>query len=202
MPEQILAESVTFRKLVGHIGEQIAESYLRKKGFEAYVLGDSGMGVMIGDVLLRRKWFHNNGRCEGHWDTLGVEVKTTVSNEFYLQLSQRQKLMHDKHKLPILAIKILGIQPNAIEYEVTEIPSNWGQSQKFASWKGEPTYYDQYAPRPCHKVRGHRINSLEDERRWEERKYLKSVKRIRKELEYIGYSKYIQAGLIKKEELE
>jgi len=205
MPEQILAESVTFRKLIGYIGEHIAESYLRKEGFDAHVFGDSGIGTRIGDVFIRRQWFHNNGRCEGHWETIGIEVKTTTTDKIRLNLSQRQKLSYNRYRLPVLLIKILGIQSSVIEYEVMEKPFNWINSQKFASWKGEPKYYDQHSPSSCHKVRDHTINIVNDaenERRLEKQRYLKSIKRIRKELEYIGYSKYIEAGIIKKEELE
>lgn len=187
MTEEISSESVTFRKLIGYIGEQVAEEYLKKQGFEAYVAGDSGIGKRVGDVFIRRKWFHDNGQCQGHWDTFGIEVKATLSNKFHLQLSKRQKRVHEKHRLPILSIKILDIQPSKIEYKVMERPSNWTQSRKFHSWKGEPTYYGNNAPRLCHKFREHRLNSLEDERRWEEQRYLKSIRFIRRALRNIGY---------------
>jgi len=195
MPKQVLDNKVVYRKLIGYIGEHTAENYLQKQGFDAHVLGNSGIGTRIGDIFIRRKWFHNNGRCEGHWETFPVEVKSTALNEFRLELTQRQKARHDRNTMPILSIKISGIHPNTIDYEVLEIPSNWTQSPKLASWKGEPKYYDQHAPSPCHKVRNPLTTNIEDERRWKDRRYLKSIKRIRTELEEIGYS------IIKKSEL-
>jgi hypothetical protein len=187
MPNQILGESLIFRRLIGYIGEQIAEHYLRKEGFAAYVLGNSGCGVRIGDVCISRKWFHSNGTCQGHCDTIGVEVKTTLSNNFCSELSERQKQAHKRYRLPVLSIRILSIQPNKIEYDMIESPVNWTQSHRFESWKGEPKYYDQHPPRPCHKFRDYAPISLEDKQRWAEQRYLKTIRFIRRALRNIGY---------------
>jgi len=202
------------QRVIGYIGEQIAQDYLRQLGFNAYASENSGRSSMIGDVFLRRRWYHKNGYCQGHWDTCRIEVKTTLSNRVQVQLSKREKEAHGKSKfrLPILAIRVLSLSSNKIDYEVQEVPSDWTSARKFEPWKGKPVYYEVGAPRKCHKFREHPLFSREELLRHEQQRYEKTIRFIRRALKNIGYFKvnpdlsqstlnYVEAGVIRKEEL-
>jgi hypothetical protein len=175
--------------LIGYIGEYVVEDCLRNLGFNAYSMGNSGMSSRIGDLLIQRTWFHTNGYCEGHTDTFGVEVKTTLSNKFQGQLSPRQKKMHkgSKRRLPVLLVRIIQISSHGISYEVKEIPEAWTSSSYLLDWKESPRHYETNAPRKCHQKRAYPCFTPEHERQRIEYLQKKTIKHFRNSLRTMNY---------------
>ena len=185
MSSHICSDRTPLRNIIGYIGEVVATDYLRKLGFDAHMIGNSGRGSRVGDILLWRTWFHNNGDCHGHCDTVGIEIKTTLSKRFQVQLTERQK----KHwKLPSILIKVIKLSNKGIDYDVKEVPNEWSSSKFFDFWKGEPHYYDNNAPRKCHKPTN--INSGLTPEYWREyqrRRIIDNLHHLRWRLKQLNY---------------
>lgn len=204
--------------LIGYVGEYVAEDYLCNLGFNAYSMGDSGMGSRVGDLLMQRAWFHANGYCEGHTDTFGVEVKTTLSNNFRSQLSPRQIEKHNRNKrsLPVLLVRITKISTHGISYEIKEMPEDWTSSNYLLDWKDSPRRYETNAPRKCHQKRSHlNSNYTQQEQQhcieWRQRKTIKYFRRSLDTMNYFNVYPFlkthqmpltdVRVGIIKKEEI-
>lgn len=175
--------------LIGYIGEHIAEDYLCNLGFNSYGMGAGGMGSRIGDLLIQRTWFHTNGYCEGHTDTFGIEVKTTLSNKFRGHLTPRQAKMHKRNKrsLPVLLVRITKIASHGISYEVKEIPEAWTSSSYLLDWKDSPHRYETNAPRKCHQKRIYPSFSPEDKQHYIEYRQKKTIRHLRNSLRTVNY---------------
>lgn len=175
--------------LIGYIGECVAEDYLCNLGFNAYSMGASGMGSRVGDLLIQRIWFHTNGYCEGHIDTFGIEVKTTLSNKFNEHLTPRQAKKHKRNKrsLPLLLVKITKISSHGILYELKEIPETWTSSSYLLDWKESPHRYETNAPRKCHQKRMYHPFSPENLQHYIDYQQKKNIKHLRKNLHTVNY---------------
>jgi len=177
----------TVIRITGYIGEEIALDYLRNLGFNACSLGDSGCGRRVGDILVARTWFHDNGYCRGHNQTFGIEVKTTFGQKFYRHLSSRQKRFRGSihWKLPLILIRLRSISKSSIKYDLKEDPESWASSKRLEFWRGSPHYYKRKAPWKCYKEHTYSVaNQLSFEKLVEYRryKYQRSIMYLRRNL--------------------
>ena len=186
----VYSERWLLAHITGYIGEQLAVEYLKQMGLDAV---PNEYSSRVGDILVGRTWFHDNGYCKGHNQTFGVEVKTTFQNNFQRSLTPRQKKFIKRRgiwKLPLLLIKILDVSKKGITYDLNEDPNDWTSSKRVRFWRGSPHYYKTNAPCKCHKEgRYEPVSQLPFERVVEYRRYeyRKSIKYLRRKLKSINY---------------
>jgi len=186
----VCSEQWLLAHITGYIGERLAVEYLKQVGLDAVPNEHSSR---IGDILVCRTWFHDNGYCRGHNQTFGVEVKTTFQRNFQRNLSTRQKKVirkGGKWKLPLLLIKILDVSKNGIKYDLNEDPKGWTSSKRVGFWRGSPHYYKANAPYKCHKEsRCAPVSQLPFERvvAYRRYEYLSSIKYLRRKFKSINY---------------